>query len=141
MTELERAVIGGICIGVTGGMMLYSILRQLGFTDNAMMAVGGAVFLLGGRETGMFDFSDSKKKDEALEFILQDVANFTNVEDKSINEQKDVSLAFFSRAHSKIYETARWDVTVKSRSQTDNASPIGTFVMFIVAIADYYHLA
>jgi len=93
------------------------------------------------RETGMFDFSDSKKKDEALEFILQDVANFTNVEDKSINEQKDLSLAFFSRAHSKIYETARWDVTVKSRSQTDNASPIGTFVMFIIAIADYYHLA
>ncbi|KFC74820.1 hypothetical protein FG93_00999 [Bosea sp. LC85] len=48
MTELERAVIGGICIGVTGGMMLYSILRQLGVSDNAMMAVGGGVFLLGG---------------------------------------------------------------------------------------------
>lgn len=48
MTELERAVVGGICIGVTGGMMLYSILREFGFSDGAMMAVGGAVFLLGG---------------------------------------------------------------------------------------------
>lgn len=48
MTELERAVVGGVCIGVIGGMMLSSILRQLGFSDYAMMAVGGAVFLLGG---------------------------------------------------------------------------------------------
>lgn len=48
MTEIERAVIGGICIGLTGGMMLYSILRSFGFSDGAMMVLGGGVFLTGG---------------------------------------------------------------------------------------------
>lgn len=125
-SQLSRAQFGD-----TVQFLVYNSRRELVARTNKIRV----------KNTAIHTFVGGDARNEPLEFTLQDVSqqSTSDIDEKSLTEQQASAIVLFSRGNSKVHEKATWQVTVKGRAQTDDSLPIGTFAMYIVALADFYH--